>query len=222
MSQQALSPLVQVTHTPSLVHSHLQMARAMLHWQMHMPFIMQLQLHMPSHIIRHRFCSVAQATSSSQAHTIFIPPAHRSILMVQRGRTMQFAAAGMLAGAAGMGIPMPVFPIVRSIIMTLAIEKTSIFFVTGAGQDELGDANERELSPSDLVAPKFCVTSGWSSRRRVRLCRASRSRVGVRTCGKFRREKRPLQYRNSVGKCVFPGKYGINFAKVENRRSVNS
>ena len=55
MSQQALSPLVQVRQTPSsvIVHSHLHIAR--LHWHIVMPFIMQQQLHMPSASILHMF-----------------------------------------------------------------------------------------------------------------------------------------------------------------------
>jgi hypothetical protein len=122
MAQQALSPLVQVTHTPSLVYSHLQMAIAMLHWHMHIPFIMQQQLHMPSQSILQRFCKVAQATSSSQMHLIFIPPAHFSIFIVQRGRTIAPAAAGIGAAAGVMGIspiPGPIIP--RFIIITLAM-----------------------------------------------------------------------------------------------------
>ena len=41
MSQQALSPLVQVIEQPFLVISHLQAHIAMLHWHMTIPFIMQ-------------------------------------------------------------------------------------------------------------------------------------------------------------------------------------
>ena len=64
-SQQALSPVVQVMQQPSFVISHLQAHMAMLHWHIIMPFIMQQQLHMPSAIMRQRFCSMAQAISSS-------------------------------------------------------------------------------------------------------------------------------------------------------------
>ena len=122
ISQQALSPLVQVTQTPFFVHSHLHMAIARLHWARHMPFIMQQQLHMPSHIILHRFCKVAQATSSSQTHLIFIPFAHFSKLIVQRGSTIEPATFD--AGAMPGGHIAAMFPpiIVRSIIMTLAIK----------------------------------------------------------------------------------------------------
>jgi hypothetical protein len=52
MSHMALSPLVHVMHTPSLVmlHSHLHMA--MLHWHIIMPFIRQQRLIMPPAIVR--------------------------------------------------------------------------------------------------------------------------------------------------------------------------
>jgi hypothetical protein len=74
ISQQALSPLLQVMHTPSLVDSQVQMPQARLHWQTAMPLRVQLQLHMPSASILHRFCKVPVETSSSQAHLIFKPP----------------------------------------------------------------------------------------------------------------------------------------------------
>jgi hypothetical protein len=55
ISHIALSPQVQVMHTPSFImlHSHLHMA--MLHWHMTMPFIMQHMLIMPPAIILHMF-----------------------------------------------------------------------------------------------------------------------------------------------------------------------
>lgn len=84
MSQHALSPLVQVTHTPSavLVHSHLHMTMLQLH--IIMPFIMQQQLHMLSQSMLHMFWSVPHITSSSQTQVIFMPPAHFSIFILQR------------------------------------------------------------------------------------------------------------------------------------------
>jgi hypothetical protein len=45
ISQQALSPVVQVMQQPSFVISHLQVHMVMLHWHIIMPFIMQQQLH---------------------------------------------------------------------------------------------------------------------------------------------------------------------------------
>jgi hypothetical protein len=85
MAQHSASPLVQVKQTPILVsvHSHLHMH--MLHWHIIMPFIMQQQLHMLPAIILHMFCKVAAAISSSQVQVIFMPPAHFSIFMSQRG-----------------------------------------------------------------------------------------------------------------------------------------
>ena len=65
ISQQALSPDVQVMQTPSLVISHLQLHMAKLHWHMTMPFIMQQQLHMPLASMRQMFCKVPHDTSSS-------------------------------------------------------------------------------------------------------------------------------------------------------------
>jgi hypothetical protein len=62
-----------------------------------MPFIVQQQLHNPSHRALHRFCSVRHDTSSSQTQFSFMPPGHFSTFMVQRGTTHQLPAAGMLA-----------------------------------------------------------------------------------------------------------------------------
>ena len=85
MSQHALSPLVHVKHTPSLVivQSHLHMQR--LHWHISMPFIVQHKLNIPPAIILHMFCRVAVDTSSSHEQVTFMPPAHFSIFIVQRG-----------------------------------------------------------------------------------------------------------------------------------------
>jgi hypothetical protein len=161
MAQQALSPLVQVTHTPSLVYSHLQMAIAMLHWHMHMPFIMQQQLHIPSHIILQRFCKVAQATSSSHMHLIFIPPVHFSIFIVQRGRTIVPAMPGIEVGAGGMGIsPIPAGPIIpRFIIITLAI--VGLLSNRFSRRHPESNGNSPETCP-----PRSLRSSGETSQRR--------------------------------------------------------
>ena len=92
-----------------------------------MPFIMQQQLHMPSQTMRQRFCSMPQATSSSQEHVIFIPPVHFSIFMMHRGSIM-LLGEGIDGCEPAMGIPigMPI-PIIdgpmiaRSIIIILPI-----------------------------------------------------------------------------------------------------
>jgi hypothetical protein len=65
MSQQALSPDVQLMQQPSLVYSHLQIPQVKLHWQTLMPLQQQVQLHRPSQSMRQRFCRVPQAISSS-------------------------------------------------------------------------------------------------------------------------------------------------------------
>src|SRR4029079_7339690 len=104
MLAQVLSPLVQVISTPSAVLVHLQLHMARLHWQSSMPFIMQQQLHMPSHNMRHMFCTVAAMVSSSHEQVIFIPPAIFSIFMSQRGTMHMPAPEGSMLGAAA---PMP-------------------------------------------------------------------------------------------------------------------
>ncbi len=98
MSQQALSPLVQVMQQPSsvIVHSHAHINR--LHWHTHMPFLVQHTLHKPSHSILQRFCKVAQAISSVQQHDIFMPPLHFSSLTVQRGAIATLVMPGRTPG----------------------------------------------------------------------------------------------------------------------------
>jgi hypothetical protein len=109
MSQQPLSPLMQVMQTPSLVISHLHMPMVRLHMQTMVPFIMQQTLHFEPAIIEHRFCSMLQAILSSHTQVIFMPPVHFSILMVQRGIIMP-VMAGALVGIAPVmpGIIIPV------------------------------------------------------------------------------------------------------------------
>ncbi len=126
MSQQALSPLVQVRQTPSSVieHSHLHMAR--LHWHMVMPFIVQQQQHMPSASILHMFCNMVQATSSSHEQLIFMPPVHFSTLIVHRGTMHTFPMVGDIVGIAGIeeGGIVPVAPAIveRSNIIIVDID----------------------------------------------------------------------------------------------------
>jgi hypothetical protein len=117
MSQQALSPLVQVTQQPSLVISHLHMPIIMLQQHTIMPFIMQQQLTMPPAIMEQRFCIMAQAAGSVHVQVIFIPPAHFSILKVQRGTITMFGAIGA-EGPVIPEVPIPGIPMVgRSIII---------------------------------------------------------------------------------------------------------
>lgn len=125
MAMQAASPLVQVTMQPSLVISVLHMPIIRLQLQQTMPFIMQQQEHMPPASMVQRFCIIARATGSSQTQVIFIPPAHFSIIILQRGTIIMFGAIGEAGvGMAavpmlmpGIDIPMPV----RSIIIVLVI-----------------------------------------------------------------------------------------------------
>jgi hypothetical protein len=59
-----------------------------LQQQQHMPFIIMQQETMPPAIMLQRFCIMAAMVLSSQMQTIFMPPAHFSIFMVQRGTIM--------------------------------------------------------------------------------------------------------------------------------------
>ncbi len=92
-----------------------------------MPFIVQVQLHMPPAIILHRFCSVAALISSSQVQVSFMPPAHFSNFIVQRGTIIIDGVAGAIWGMPPWGIePMlPIEPIIeRSNIIVLDILNT--------------------------------------------------------------------------------------------------
>jgi hypothetical protein len=124
MSQQALSPLVQVTQQPSLVISTLHAPIVRLQQQTVIPFIMQHRLHIPPAIMAHRFCIMAQAVGSSQLQVTFIPPVTFSTFMVQRGTMTMFGVvvAGMLVG-----IPVPIPAIAaRSIIIAVATGRPSL------------------------------------------------------------------------------------------------
>jgi len=73
------------------------------------PFIMQQTPHLELAIMEQRFCSMEQAILSSQTQVIFIPPAHFSIFMVQRGIIMP-VMAGFIAG---MAAPIPdIIPVI--------------------------------------------------------------------------------------------------------------
>jgi hypothetical protein len=106
MSQQALSPEVQVMVTPLAVISHLHMHIVRLQQQTIMPFIMQQQLQAEPISDMHRFCMVLQATLSSQTQVIFIPPVIFSMVTLQRG-TIIMDDIGLMVPVIGIGIPMP-------------------------------------------------------------------------------------------------------------------
>lgn len=128
MSQQSVSPEVQVKQTPILVsvHSHLHIVKQQL--QTGIPFIMQQQLHMLPASILHMFCKVAAATSSSQVQVILNPPAHFSIFIVQRGTMHICMLPGIELGIDAPPIGELIDPIgfimVLSIIIMLAIQIT--------------------------------------------------------------------------------------------------
>jgi hypothetical protein len=89
-----------------------------------MPFMVQMQLHIVPAIILHRFCSVAALISSSQVQVSFMPPAHFSNFIVQRGTIIIDGVAGAIWGMPPCGIePMlPIEPIIeRSNIIVLDI-----------------------------------------------------------------------------------------------------
>ncbi|QJX00750.1 hypothetical protein FTUN_8382 [Frigoriglobus tundricola] len=106
MSPHILSPLVQVTQHPVAVISHLHMPIVMLQQHTIMPFIVQHMLHIPPAIMPHRFCIMVHAAGSSHEHVIFIPPAHFSTFIVQRGTITMFGAIGMAGVLIGM-FPIP-------------------------------------------------------------------------------------------------------------------
>jgi hypothetical protein len=109
ISQQRASPLVQVTQQPSLVISTLHMPIVRLQQQTVIPFIIMQQLTIPPAIMLQRFCIMLQAVGSSHRQVIFMPPAHFSNFMVQRGTIIQFAFAGIPVGVPT-GIPVPIAP----------------------------------------------------------------------------------------------------------------
>jgi hypothetical protein len=126
---------VQVTLQPSLVISTLHIPIVRLQQQTVIPFIITQQLTIPPAIMLQRFCIMLQAVGSSQRQVIFMPPAHFSNFMVQRGTIIQFALAGIPVGAPT-GIPVPIVPPpgmvipVRSIIVMLDMADSPFLAVT--------------------------------------------------------------------------------------------
>jgi hypothetical protein len=64
--KQLLSLVVQQMHTPSASISHLHSQQSKQHWQQSSPLRVHCKLHAQPSNLRHKFCSVAHATSSSQ------------------------------------------------------------------------------------------------------------------------------------------------------------
>jgi len=130
MAQHSLSPLVQVTQTPLSVASHLQIPIKRLQQQAIIPFIIMQQEHIPPAVIVQRFCSMPAETLSSQTHVIFIPPAHFSKVILQRGTIIMFMPAPVEPGEPSIpgepGILMPGMPIpARSVIIAVMIDYPS-------------------------------------------------------------------------------------------------
>jgi hypothetical protein len=132
ISQHFASPLVHVRQTPFLVISQRHMPMVRLQQHTITPFIIMQQLHIPPAKSEQRFCTMLQASLSSQAQVIFMPPVHFSILRVQRGTISQFMPTGRPAACPAPGVAMPcaanpeiAIP-VRSIIIALDIGETPV------------------------------------------------------------------------------------------------
>jgi len=103
IAQHALSPLAHVMQQPSAVYSHLQMQQVRLHWQTVRPLRVAQHEHNPPASALQRFCSVAHATSSSQAQWILNPSLHFSNRSLQRGTMHQLGAGAPVDRPAGEG-----------------------------------------------------------------------------------------------------------------------
>ena len=120
IAQQFLSPLVQVMQTPMSVGSKLHMPIVILQQQTIIPFIIMQKLHIPPAIIEQRFCNMTAETLSSQTQTTFMPPAHFSNDILQRG--IYHHAACRRAAGRPPAIPIPCTPIMfRSVITVLIV-----------------------------------------------------------------------------------------------------
>jgi hypothetical protein len=165
ISQQCLSPDVQVMHTPSLVISHLQLHMAKLHWHMTMPFIIHEQLHMPFASMRQMFCNVPHDTSSSQLQVILIPPVHFSIFILHCGTMAILAIAGAMLGIPGMGIDEPAIPAIDMGRSTIIMDIAYSFRLRAAGQAatkrSIAACAGRQLVRAPLDAPVGLTRRFW-------------------------------------------------------------
>jgi hypothetical protein len=123
----AASPLVQVIVQPDLVISHLAMPIIILQHIIIMPFIIMQQLIMEPDMALQRFFIISAATSSLLVHMIFMPPAHFSMRIVQRGIIIMF----IIGAEPPMGIIVAWLPIImlRSIIQ----KSSTLRFSRGVG-----------------------------------------------------------------------------------------
>ena len=162
--QQALSPLVQVMHTPSLVltHSHLHMA--MLQQQIMVPFIVQHMLHMPPAIILHKFCNVAAATSSSQTQVTFMPPVHFSTFIVQRGTIIM---PGIIAGIPAICPIIGIAPVTAALVLMprsiITLDIAKLLSSRPLNEDRVGRSRTRPTSNQPMDRWR---ASGMPSQRR--------------------------------------------------------
>lgn len=127
MSQQVLSPLVQVTLHPVLVISTLHVPQVKLQVHTGIPFIVKQQETIPPWSIVQRFCTVAQAVASSHVQVTHIPPAHFSNLNVHRGTmTIDPPGTGVAVGIPLIvpipGIPMPVRSMSIAVVIVIPPE----------------------------------------------------------------------------------------------------
>jgi hypothetical protein len=127
----SLSPLVQVTQTPCSVISHLHMPIIRLQQQTTMPFISVQQLHMPPAIMVQRLCSMAADVASSLLQVIFMPPAHFSIFIVQRGTIIMFMLAGTAPVPPISPVPMAGLPMPGMLIPGRSISRLVISIAPG-------------------------------------------------------------------------------------------
>jgi len=179
ISQHALSPLVQVKQTPSLivVHSHLHMH--MLHWHIIMPLFVQHRPSIPPAIILHMFCMVAAARSSSQWQVILTPPAHFSTFIAQRGTMHMPGIIADMPGIwpiIGIGLDMPIaaFTMLRSIIIALDITH-SLFAGRGSAASRRVFADSTDVSHAPRLV---CAPLARPVGNAGHLENASRDRVG--------------------------------------------
>jgi hypothetical protein len=130
IAQHALSPLLQVMQQPSAVYSHLQMQQVRLHWQTVRPFRVAQHEQSPPASALQRFCSVAQATSSSHVQWILNPSLHFSNRSLQRGTTHQPGAGAPVARPAGEGATaeFPAAPKNRPLSKTIVLDIESTPF----------------------------------------------------------------------------------------------
>jgi hypothetical protein len=98
-------------------------------------------------IIVQRFCIMVQAVASSQTHVIFMPPAHFSTFMAQRGTIIMLGAMAPMPGIE-VGIPMPCAPPVMlfaaiGFIIAVTMEADSVSEKFGK---DINSGHERNLT----------------------------------------------------------------------------